>query len=433
MRSMTTLFALLFSVVLSAGQQQDIRRGVVTGSGGSGSVAWGDITGTLSAQTDLQAALDALLASDTAFASSWNGVTTIPPSKNATYDWGHLFDTDDDGKVNVLDQGVGIAITDSSGILQTPVTTSAGLLAAISDETGSGALVFATAPTFSGLTAGASTFTGPVTLPAADSTNPSLNVGDTDTGLYGRSAGFLTVGINGNPRYEFGSVQLQLNSVFAIGWSSGSIPSGSDVYLYRDGAGTLQGNIDSATAFTFKGPDATGTDNVGGAFIVAGGRSTGTDPAGAVIVQTANTSGTSSSTLNTLSERFHAIPKFVNLTSATATTIFTIPVPATNYVGLTATVTIYATDGTDHQSKTSVITVGAIAKTTTITPTITQVDNTTAASAGTLTCTYTAVDNTSNVLAIKADATSSLTETVLRAKIVVTAINSNGTAALTEQ
>ncbi len=55
--------------------------------------------------------------SDTAFASSWNGVTTTSPSKNAVYDWAHLFDTDDDGKVNVLDIGAGIAKTDSSGVV----------------------------------------------------------------------------------------------------------------------------------------------------------------------------------------------------------------------------------------------------------------------------------------------------------------------------
>ena len=95
--------------------------------------------------------------------------------------------------------------------------------------------------------------------------------------------------------------------------------------------------------------------------------------------------------------------------------------------------TIYATDGTDFQSLTSSIRVDAVAKTTTITPQATQTDNTAAVSAGTLTCTYTAADNGSNVLAVKANAVSSLTQTVLRAKIVVTAINSNGTAAITEQ
>jgi hypothetical protein len=40
---------------------------------------------------------------DTAFASSWNGVTTDAATKNAIYDWGHTFDTDDDGLPNVID------------------------------------------------------------------------------------------------------------------------------------------------------------------------------------------------------------------------------------------------------------------------------------------------------------------------------------------
>jgi hypothetical protein len=55
--------------------------------------------------------------SDTAFASSWNGVTGDAPSKNAVYDWGHTFDTDDDGKVNVLDVGAGIVKTDAGGVV----------------------------------------------------------------------------------------------------------------------------------------------------------------------------------------------------------------------------------------------------------------------------------------------------------------------------
>lgn len=54
---------------------------------------------------------------DTAFASSWNGLTLQAPSKNALYDWAHIFDTDDDGKVNVVDLGAGIPKTDSSGVL----------------------------------------------------------------------------------------------------------------------------------------------------------------------------------------------------------------------------------------------------------------------------------------------------------------------------
>lgn len=60
-------------------------------------------------------------ASDTAFGSSWNAVTTIPPTKNAIYDYAHLFDTDDDGKVNVLDLAAGLVQTNSSGVVSLAV------------------------------------------------------------------------------------------------------------------------------------------------------------------------------------------------------------------------------------------------------------------------------------------------------------------------
>lgn len=55
--------------------------------------------------------------SNVAFAATWNGDTLNSPSKNAAYDWGHTFDTDDDGKVNVLDVAAGIVKTDSNGVV----------------------------------------------------------------------------------------------------------------------------------------------------------------------------------------------------------------------------------------------------------------------------------------------------------------------------
>lgn len=96
---------------------------------GVGTVSFSDSdntqTGTITAPSDFTATRtftlpDAsgtfALISDTAFASSWDGVTTTSPSKNAIYDWAHTFDTDDDGKVNVLDTGAGFVQTDSSGV-----------------------------------------------------------------------------------------------------------------------------------------------------------------------------------------------------------------------------------------------------------------------------------------------------------------------------
>ena len=66
--------------------------------------------------------------------------------------------------------------------------------------------------------------------------------------------------------------------------------------------------------------------------------------------------------------------------------------------------------------------------------TVSQVDSAVAASAGTLTpVTYTIVDNGSGVLALKCNATSSLTQTTLRAKWMIDAINSDDAATVTPQ
>jgi hypothetical protein len=51
-----------------------------------------------------------------AYASGWNGDTDTP-EKDDVYDWGHVFDTDDDGKVNVVDLTAGIVKSDASGVL----------------------------------------------------------------------------------------------------------------------------------------------------------------------------------------------------------------------------------------------------------------------------------------------------------------------------
>lgn len=56
--------------------------------------------------------------SDTAEAASWNGVTTIAPSKNAVYDYVHIADTDDDGLPDKLDlSAAGFVRTTSGGVI----------------------------------------------------------------------------------------------------------------------------------------------------------------------------------------------------------------------------------------------------------------------------------------------------------------------------
>ena len=93
--------------------------------------------------------------SDTVFGSSWNGVTTIAPSKNAVYDWAHTFDTDDDGKVNVLDMGAGIVQANSVGAVSaitvgSGLTFTGGTLSAIGG--GSGTVTTTGAPVTGNLT-----------------------------------------------------------------------------------------------------------------------------------------------------------------------------------------------------------------------------------------------------------------------------------------
>lgn len=71
-------------------------------------------------------------ASDVAFASTWDTLVAIPPSKNAVYDWGHTFDTDDDGKVNTLDVGAGVVTTSIAGVVST-ISQPTGVIVGTSD------------------------------------------------------------------------------------------------------------------------------------------------------------------------------------------------------------------------------------------------------------------------------------------------------------
>lgn len=81
---------------------------------------------------------NAAIISDTAFASSYNGVTNIAPSKNAFYDYAHITDTDDDGFPNVLDTGA-TGVTASASSSNTVVATTAYVDRAVASGTGSAA------------------------------------------------------------------------------------------------------------------------------------------------------------------------------------------------------------------------------------------------------------------------------------------------------
>jgi hypothetical protein len=82
-----------------------------------GTVPEANIASTIARDTEVAA-----LFSDTAFAGSWNGVTTIAPSKNAIHDWGSTFDTDFDGKPDLIDSAAGSSTLGAAGAISVNTT-----------------------------------------------------------------------------------------------------------------------------------------------------------------------------------------------------------------------------------------------------------------------------------------------------------------------
>jgi hypothetical protein len=143
--------------------------------------------------------------------------------------------------------------------------------------------------------------------------------------------------------------------------------------------------------------------------------------------------GSSGSTANTLQTRSHTIARFINLTEGTATNVASIALASGKVLGGSATITVWASDGTDYQALTSQVRFSAVNKAGTITASASQTNAALAtASAGTLTVTYDTSTNGNNVL-LRANATSSLTETTLRCRLVITALNGDDIQTVTPQ
>lgn len=237
----------------------------------------------------------------------------------------------------------------------------------------------------------------------------------------GSTAGTATCVIDPN------NTTLSLRSNAYLNWMG-------DTYLYRDGtASNLQMGIDAASpvAQIFKAHDGSGSNIDGASLTLSGGRSTGTGDDGDVIFRTTMT-GSSGSSLNTPQTRQHIQARFVNLTESTATNLTSIALASGKVTGGTATLTVWASDGTDHQALTSEVRFSAVNKAGTVTATCTQTDGTTAASTGTLTVTYDATASGNNLL-LRANATSSLTQTILRCRLVITALNGDDVQTVTPQ
>ena len=170
--------------------------------------------------------------------------------------------------------------------------------------------------------------------------------------------------------------------------------------------------------------DPGNTNRAGYGLSLVGGAATGNAHGGDVMAKTSNlrSSGT---TQQSYSTRSFISSRYVDLTESTATLFANVGVASGKYAGFEIVCTVTANDGTDYQSITSRVLVDALNKAGTVTASVTQVDNTTAASSGTLTATYTAVAN-GNSVDIKCNAVSSLAQTALRIKWAIVCLNSDG-------
>jgi len=143
----------------------------VTVSGGSESTAWGNIPGTLSDQTDLQTALDGKASTSHNHDAAYSAIGHNHDGTYATAGHNHdgVYQPDD------ADLDTWAGITPGTGVgtfLATP--SSVNLATAVTGETGSGALVFATSPTLTNPNLGtpsAITLTNGTGLPQSGVTN----------------------------------------------------------------------------------------------------------------------------------------------------------------------------------------------------------------------------------------------------------------------
>lgn len=319
---------------------------------------------------------------------------------------------------------------------------------------------------------GANTFTGVQTLPAGTASAPSLTFGDSNAGIYRSGSGEIAISTGGSIRYNISSagglfhtptsswlpfptdgsfyfggplrvrqsgggtniIRIDASTSTStsqyIGWEVGGVLSAS---FYYDAAGRIQLGVDAASpvAQTLKAHDGTGTNADAAPLTLSGGNSTGTGDDGDVILSSTMT-GSSGSTANSQQTRAQVVARFRNLTESTATNLVSIALGSSRVTGGTATITVWANDGTDFQTLTSEVRFGAVNKAGVVTATVSQTDGTTAASAGTLTVTYDATTTGNNVI-LRANATSSLTQTILRSRIVITALNGDDTQVVTPQ
>jgi len=135
----------------------------------------------------------------------------------------------------------------------------------------------------------------PLLFPDGSATAPSMTFRSSPTdGFWLNSADVnrINVTLNGVTRFQFSSGGLRFRAAQQLEWSNGDVVGGNpDLYLTRESAATIQLGLDAAgvTDQTFKGPDRSTSDGVGGNLTIAGGRNRGASVGGSVIFQTSPT------------------------------------------------------------------------------------------------------------------------------------------------
>lgn len=190
------------------------------------------------------------------------GLATSDSPQFAAINLGHASDTTiarvSAGVISVEGSNVILASNNLSAL---SATTSAELAGVISDETGTGALVFATSPTF-----------GTSTLhPAGSAASPSIARGtDTDTGIYWPASNALSVATGGSERVRFdgngfvGIATTSMASMLQIG-NTTTRPNPASGYLIQSYGGgnsywLLNANTNFNSAVYFGDPSS---DTVG--------------------------------------------------------------------------------------------------------------------------------------------------------------------------
>jgi len=262
---------------------------------------------------------------------------------------------------------------------------------------------------------------------AAFNSGGNLKQSPGDAGLFLSNSGAAGLGdVTNNFPYlsvNIGSGVTQVSS-YGIGFvNSANAFSGSVMTsLKSPSAGTLQVGLDvngAAVNQTFKAHDGiTGSNLAGAALTLSTGRGTGNATPADRIDQTAVPTA-SGETAQTLGDRVRVIGKYTDLTEATATAFARVAVASSTVAGGDVVVTVEANDATDFQARTLTVPWSASNKAGTLTLGLGTPSEAIAASAGTLTCTLTLVDSGSGKADFKADCTSSLHQTVLRANAQV--------------